>query len=218
MLFRSLAEAANYAKQRGQLPAGMERLVDKLLKPRSRWQQLLQKATKPFLMPVDWTYAKPSKKSQILKTFMPSTIKEMREVEVLVDTSGSIGGEELSEFLSEIVGMAKSHPNITVWVSFCDTQIHSRIKLENPTVSDILRLKPAGGGGTLLENGLSTIKDLNRTVPLVCCLTDGCDSYKGDRGTYPFEVIWVLSRNGMSVDDHKRNCKYGTIVKMDGGI
>lgn len=211
---QQIAAAATYAKQQGKLPAGMERLVDEVLKPKMAWKALLLKYIKSHVSPVDWSYSRPHKKSQALEVFLPNTVKEGCEVEVLVDTSGSIGGEEMSEFLGEIVGIAKSMSHVEMWVSFCDTQIGARYKVDNGDIPKILAMKPVGGGGTSMEFGLDEIKAKNKTTPVVVVLTDGYDSYVKSRKDYPFEVIWTISERGISEQEAKDRIKYGLVVKM----
>lgn len=204
----ALVEAANYAKQQGKLPAGMERYVDDLLKPKVAWKQLLLKYMRPFLTPVDWSYQRPHKKSQVLEVYLPNTLKESREVEVLVDTSGSIGKDELTEFLSEIVAIAQSHSHMKMWVTFIDAKVHNRYEVENGDIPLILSMEPQGGGGTDMEKGLVYVRENNKSVPVVIVLTDGYTNFNKRAKDFPFDVIWVLTSN--SVD----KVPYGNVVKM----
>jgi len=211
---RRVTEAATSAKTMGKTPAGMERYIDKLLKPKVRWKDMLRSMIKPYITPVDYSYRKPNKKSVACGVFLPSVRKEHMEVEVLVDTSGSIGQAELTEFLSEVCGIAASSSHVKMWVSFCDTEIGNRYEVANGNIHTIMALKPSGGGGTDMENGLDRIKKENTRVPVVVVLTDGYDSYKRKRSDYPFDVIWCLSEKGVSISDHAAG--YGMRVKIDG--
>ena len=49
--------------------------------------------------------SKPHKKSIACNTFLPNILREKVEVVIAIDTSGSIGKKELTDFISEIVGM-----------------------------------------------------------------------------------------------------------------
>lgn len=212
----ALADAANYAKQQGKLPSGMDRIIDGILKPKVQWRQLLLKYLKPHLAPVDWTYQRPHKKSQVLGVFLPNTLKESCMVEVIVDTSGSINQKELKEFLSEIVAIAQSMQHLKMWVTFVDADVAdgARYEVENGDIPAILAMKPQGGGGTDMELGLDHVKQHNPTIPVAVVLTDGYTSFNRKRHNYPFDVIWVITRNGISTEEMKR-IPYGLTVKMD---
>jgi predicted metal-dependent peptidase/intein/homing endonuclease len=211
-----LAEAATIAKQQGKTPGGMERFIDGMLQPKVNWREMLRMYLKPHLYPTDFSYAKPHKKSQLLGVYLPDTVKESKEVEVLVDTSGSIGEDDLRAFMGEMAGIATSSAHVTMTVSFCDTQLYedARYKMEGANIKKLLAMTPKGGGGTQMENGLDWVKAHSRTVPVVIVLTDGCDSYNRTRKSYPFEVIWCVSSSGVNIHDWSSGPSYGRRVKM----
>jgi len=210
---KRIAEGAQRAKEQGKLPAGMDSYIDELLKPKVLWKQLLLQYLRPYLLPVDWSYQRPNKKSQALDVYMPSVLKEHCAIEVIIDTSGSIAQDELTEFLSEVVAIAKSIQHLKMWVSSCDTEIHSRYVVENGDIPKILSMNLKGGGGTSLENGLDYVKANNQEVDAVIVLTDGCDSYHKTRNDYPFDVLWVISKNG--INKPEETIPYGRTIKMD---
>lgn len=210
-----ISEAAVLAKQQGKMPSGVDRFIDGLLKPRIRWTAKLRRFVRPYISPVDFTYQRPHKKATVTGVYQPSILREHTEIEVVVDTSGSIVKEELTEFLSESVGIAKSSAHTKMWVSFCDAQIQTRYVVANGNIAKILAMEPKGGGGTNMEAALDEIKKKNPGVSCVVVFTDGHDCYERTRKEYPFEVIWVLSRNGVSLERHKKECKYGLRVKME---
>jgi len=212
----NIAEAAQYAKSQGKLPGGMNRIIDELLKPKVVWKQLLMKFLRPHIQPVDWTYQRPHKKSQVLEVFMPNTIREHCEVEVVVDTSGSVSQEELKEFISEIVAIAQSMQHVKMGVTFVDAEIHTRYEVENGDIPKILAMKPGGGGGTDMELGLDHIKKTQREVPCVIVLTDGYTSFNRKAKDYPFDVIWVITEHGLSKGEMESRIPYGQRVKMEG--
>jgi len=212
---QALAEAATYAKQRGKLPGGMQRLMEELFRPRVAWRQMLMKYLRPYLSPVDWSYQRPHRKSQVLDVFLPSVVKERCEVEVVVDTSGSIGKKELSEFLSEIVGIARSMRHVHLWVTFVDSVVQARYEVSNGSVAEILAMEPKGGGGTSMEKGLSYVREVNASVPVVVVLTDGYDVYVKRRQDYPFEVIWCVTASGVDINEWRNGPSYGRRIKMD---
>jgi predicted metal-dependent peptidase len=211
----TLTSAAIHAKQRGTLPGGMDRIIDGLLKPQISWRKHLLQYVKPFLNPVDWSYQRPSKKSKALEVFLPSTIKESVELEAVIDTSGSISSSELSEFLTEIVAIKRASSHVALTINFADTKICARYEIKSENPSQIMSLQAKGGGGTQLENALDEIKAKTKTTSLVVVLTDGCDCYSKTKKDYPFDVLWVVSKAGVSYDDMRQNVKYGSIIKIN---
>jgi predicted metal-dependent peptidase len=206
---KAIVDAATYAKQQGKMPLGMERMIDELLKPKLPWRGILLKYLRPYLNPSDWSYHKPSRKSQQLEVYLPTVVRESVEVEVIVDTSGSIGKEQLTEFLSEIVGIATAMSHVTMWVTFVDAQVNSRYKVDNGDIPKILAMEPKGGGGTSMEVGLDYVKKHNGQVPVVVVLTDGYDSYERKERDYPFEVLWVITNGGQEKMPYGRKIQMG---------
>lgn len=211
----AIVEAAQYAKKQGKLPAGMARHIDDLLKPQVQWKSILLKYMKQHTVPVDWSYQKPHKKSKLLGVYMPNVLKESCEVEIVIDTSGSITNKELSEFMTEVVAISNSMNHVKMNVSFWDAKLASRYELDSASLPEILRMRPAGGGGTDMEGALDWIKENNREVPVAIVLTDGYTSFNKHRNSFPFEVIWVVTKNGYSEQDMREIIPYGMKIKMD---
>jgi len=208
-----LCEAANYAKQMGKLPSGMGRIIDGLLKPKVQWKSLLLRYLKAHFSPVDWSYSRPSKKSHVLGVYLPTTLKEAVECEIYVDTSGSVSQKELSEFLTEIVAIARSMNHIKMYVTFIDAQIteESRYCVENGEIAKILAMKPVGGGGTDMEVGLDYCKKHNPDIPVALVFTDGYVPIRRKASDYPFDVVWVVTPNGTT----DAVSAYGDVIQMD---
>lgn len=210
---RALAEAATYAKQQGKFSAGVSRIIDEVLKPKVNWAQVLMQYLQPYLMPTDLSYQKPHKKSQALGVYMPMVTKEHMDIEVLVDTSGSITADELRKFVTEIVGIQDAFPSVNMSISFADTKIKSRYAVRDIR-SEVDSLEAKGGGGTSMESALDEIADLNREASVVVVLTDGEDSYQRRGNEYPFDVVWALSENGKSLEAFERGPQYGERFKL----
>jgi len=203
-----IAEAATYAKQRGQLPAGMERRIDGLLESKINWQTLLWK----FLtreIPYDYTYSRPHKKSISAGFYMPSVMRENIEIMVAVDTSGSIGDDELKDFLSEIVAMARSFRNVRMTMLVCDADIQNVHTVENGNIERIMSLEMKGGGGTDHRPVFKWIRENKPMTRVLMCLTDGYTAFPAKIPN--FSVIWVLSKNSVPETD----IPFGHTVKIE---
>jgi len=80
-----IAEAYNYAKMVGKVPAGIERYVEAVLKPKIDWRKVLRDSILPMI-PQDYTYLKPSRRSISTGVYLPSIAKD-RYLEALVAQS-----------------------------------------------------------------------------------------------------------------------------------
>ena len=192
-----LYEALVIAKQRGTLPAGMELLVGKLHESKVDWRTLLQRYIESYI-PWDYTWNKFSKKSIAADYPMPDTIKERIKVVVGIDTSGSIGEKELKDFLSEIVGIAKSfNDRISIRVLTHDVDVHTDNLAENGSIEQIMKTQIKGGGGTSHIPVFNHIKNSRETYEVAIFLTDGCSDLQDiNFKDYNFEKIFVLSESG----------------------
>jgi len=203
-----VAEAATRAKQQGQLPAGIERIVDMILGPsKLNWKQQLLKFIQEFI-PHDYTYLKPSKQSLTTGIYLPSTRKEQLEVVVGVDTSGSISNQELKEFLREVIAIAKSYDQVKMWVIPCDAEVQDVYPVQNGGIQQIAKIKMKGGGGTDFRPVFKYIDENIRNCKILIYLTDGYGDFPGQPPRY--HTIWVVSKDGLESE----RFPFGTVLRL----
>lgn len=205
-------EASQMAKMRGNVPVGMERLIGKLFESKIKWKQLLTRYIQNSI-PSDYSWSKCSKKSISCKIFLPSEIKERIEIFVCVDLSGSIGQDEMTEFLSEICGIAKTYREkikFHLWTH--ETEVNDKYIVENGSVKKILSLKLHGGGGT---SHIDCFEQLRKEKDCKVCIffTDGFSNLNEiDFNKNKFESIFVISKNG---SDEQLKGKKVKVIKLD---
>jgi predicted metal-dependent peptidase len=190
-------EALVYSKLKGNMPNGMERLIGELTDNKVAWRSILQKYIQRAI-PYDYTYANPSKKSMATGYYMPSTIKEYVDVVIAVDTSGSIGEIELKEFLSEIIGIAKSFSSrVKMRLLTHDTKVWDDYLVQNGNIEKIKALKIRGGGGTSHKEVFEYVDEKIRDTKLLICFTDGdSDLQEIETGKFKYDKLFVISENG----------------------
>ena len=165
-----ITEAAYFAKNKGNLSANMERMIEKLLNKKLNWKQLLYRYITNEIQH-DFTYARPSRKFISTGIYFPSTAKEGIKIMAAIDTSGSIRQKELSLFLGEIYKITKSFSNLELEVLFHDTEISSRSKFNRSNLHKVVNLKPTGGGGT---SHTEVFEYAVKEKPnILICFTDG---------------------------------------------
>lgn len=187
-----LATAAANARQRGTLPAHIQRLVDKVLEPRINWRQILWQMISNEL-PYDTTWARPSRRSASTGIYLPSMVKEKVSVVVHIDTSGSIGDDDLREFLGEIVGIGRSFAQVEMHVIICDAKVHETYDLTSETISHFLNTKIKGGGGT---SHRPVYEYLEKEKPNTKLLISFTDAYSDYPETEEVPTLFVVCSNG----------------------
>ena len=202
-----VSEAYAYAKMQGKEPAGMDRYIDELNYPRIPWRQLLMK----FIIqeiPYDFTYMRPSKKSIACGVFIPSVTRENLEIAVAVDTSGSMGDDDLQDALSEVIGIVSAYENVRLTVLSCDADVHTVSQVES--VTDVKSLKMQGGGGTDFRPVFKYLEENKPNTKFLVFFTDGY----GDFPERTFiKTLWVLTKGSIKPEE----VPFGEVIQIERG-
>lgn len=192
--FNRVQTASVLAQQRGQLPAGLERYIDKLKEAEINWRVKLLRFVQQSI-PYDQTFQKRSKIGQVLGIYLPSLLKERMDITICVDTSGSIGKEELTKFLSEMVAIARSYKDrVSMRVLFHDTEVQADYEIKNGNIAKIMAMNIKGGGGTEFNGIVKYINKNFNNTKCVVWFTDGYGNAIKERKRYP--ILWVLNKEG----------------------
>jgi predicted metal-dependent peptidase len=149
------------------------RWAEERLSPKVNWRREIAAAIRNAVAQaagaVDYTYSKPSRRqSSNSKIILPALRQPVPEVAVVVDTSGSISDDMLSQTLAEVSGVLKSCGNHGVSVLAVDADVHTAKK-----VFDVKQVAPIGGGGTDMGVGIQAALKLKPRPQVVIVLTDG---------------------------------------------
>lgn len=177
-----------YSRNRGITPNGMEEFLNKLKNPKFNWKQLIRKFITNTL-PFDYSFSRPNRK--IPGMILPGVVKETVDIVVHVDTSGSISQEELTEFMSEITGIATSHQNLNMTLIECDADIQQIVEVNSRNISKLKDMKIKGRGGTSHQPIWEWISKNKPACKLFISLTDlESDVEASDKPRY--EVVWIV--------------------------
>jgi predicted metal-dependent peptidase len=188
------------SKCQGHCPGHLLEAIAELNKPVVRWRELLRQYLGKHAGNQRRTYSRRNRRRQEFGTKGISR-HAASDVTVIVDTSGSIGKEELQQFFAEIEAIsARSR----VWLLQWDHAFQGYARYRR---GDWKKLEVKGRGGTdmaapiewLCENGL--VKDAQ------IMLTDGFCNYADDKH---FPLITVITTPEGSTDGPD----WGTTIRM----
>lgn len=197
-----LSESYMFAKMHGKEPAGFDRFVKIGLKPKVNWKVLRRYVVQ--MIPYDYTFYKPSKKSPD-DIILPGIAKaEHLEALFAFDTSGSIDDDELSDFLTETNWIARNFPSIKLTLVSCDAEIQTEEEIRSKY--ELEKFTPKGGGGT----DFRPVFDLavKRRARLIVFFTDGYGTFPEKPPSIP--TIWVVTRRGAP----ESAFPFGKVLKM----
>jgi predicted metal-dependent peptidase len=189
------------AKNPGKLPAGLQRFADEILQPaKVPWQKRLASMTRHAvawsLGAMDHRYDAPSRRQAGIgfgngRPILPRLRRPIPRVGVGVDTSGSMGKEELTGALIEVRGILQSVGADVDFIA-CDSKVHAARKVAS--MNDVIAsLK--GGGGTDFRPVFEALEKLSPRPKVFVFATDG---YGPAPEAPPFgvRVIWLLIGKG----------------------
>lgn len=195
-------EAAHVAKQKGQLPAGIERLVDDLTTPKVPWYVLLEQYVNEVVRD-DYNELIHDRRYVQYGIYLPDMYSEGCTVAVAIDTSGSIGPEEIQAFVTETVAILRSKAVRSIRLFACDAAITLDTTL-NPW--DQIPEDFPGGGGTDFRPIFDALEESGDRPACLVYLTDLFGSFPDTPPSYP--VLWVSPTEDYDIP-------FGTHVHFD---
>ena len=183
----------------GSVPGGWAVWSDQqLTPPKIRWQDRLRRAVRAGIAKargsVDYHYERPARRQWSQgygagRPILPAMYAPVPRIGVFVDTSGSMGPDDLQLAMSEVAGVLRAVGS-EVMFGVCDANVHGIKKVRDVTAA-LATLK--GGGGTNFCPVFEEVEQMNAgTRPhIVIFLTDGDGPAPAvaPRGVH---VVWVL--------------------------
>lgn len=198
-----IMQAMNQHKAiKGDYPAGMDRMIAEIKKPKESPWSVLRRFTTSSLPGRDATTWRHLQRRQIIRGVgMPGTTQQgAGRVGIVVDTSGSIDATMLQLFgghMSAIIADAVPKEVLVYWT---DAAVHRVDTVKTATDLRALLTKPVpGGGGTDMPKGVRAAEQ--DKCDAIVVLTDGytgfCDSAKPLLWAITTQV--VASGNGKTI-------------------
>lgn len=164
----------------GNLPKGIQRLVNSLTDHKMNWRELIQQRIQSVFK-ADYSYLKPNRRGSHIDAILPGMKPgEMVDVCVAIDVSGSISDKQAKDLLGEVSGIIQSFDEYRVHVLTFDTSVYNPEVFTSDGISTIDEYEVQGGGGTDFSCVWHYLQE-NEIVPKqLIMFTDGYDF--GDKG------------------------------------
>lgn len=181
-------QAMRSAKACGHRAANLERPVNESRQSKQDWRTILRDFIAARI-PSGYLWSPPNRRYIASGLYLPSVERSgLGPIVVAIDTSGSIGNEELEQFAGEISAICDETKPESIHVVYCDAAVQAWQEFQP---SEPLHLEPRGGGGTDFRPVFEWV-ELQHIEP-VCLiyLTDLCCYSYPEAPDYP--VLWVTS-------------------------
>jgi len=205
MAEKMVAELERSSRERGSLPAGLKRLINEIRETvKEKWYEKVAKLMGTKLATDTYRY---SKKRPSKRYGFPYAGRQRNKTDPVfeaIDTSGSIGKNELQIFIEKTAGLCKRRQaELTIIV--CDAEIHSITKVTRKHQLQALDLR--GGGGTSSLPVFEYLKD--KHVGMLVYLTDLYIDFPTDKPNFP--VIWAVINRG---EEEKLEVPFGEVFRL----
>jgi predicted metal-dependent peptidase len=198
----------------GKMGGNVSREMGDLLVPKINWREALRDFVKTAMHGKDKTTWKRLHKRYIAADLiMPSSYSEkVGGIAIGVDTSGSIGGEELSQFLSEVKSICDEVSPEQIDLLYWDTHVASRETYRDNELAGLVETtKPAGGGGTEPACVPKYMKKHDIKPECLIILTDGyIPSQNPSDWAIEAPVLWCIKGNS-----HFNESVVGKVVHVE---
>lgn len=155
------------------LPGGVKRIINNLVRPKMDWRSLINMKI-PSLLKNDYTYQHFNRKYAQQGIIIPGMNQvEAIDIACAIDTSGSIDDQMLKEELSEVVGIMDMYEEFTIRIWQFDTEVYGYAEFTKDTAHEILNYEVNGGGGTDFDVNWTFMKDQGLDPQLFIAFTDG---------------------------------------------
>lgn len=199
-----IAKEIDHALRQGALLAGkmngeVSAEIKDLLNPKVDWREALREIVKSIAKGHDdSSWRKYNRRFIGSDIYMPTPISvKMGRIVLAQDTSGSVFGAPLVQFMSEVNSITQEVTPEAIDLLYWDSRIASHEVFEGHEVSELIaKTKPRGGGGTSPECIPAYLKEKDMKPECVIVLTDG-EFYRdeGDWSEVECPIIWAIINN-----------------------
>jgi predicted metal-dependent peptidase len=216
MVRTDVAEAVlEFQRARGDLPGDLVAWAQGILHPKVDWRRVLAGLVREAVATVsddgDFTYRRFGRRSSALPQIrVPGLLRHVPQVAVIIDTSGSMGMEDLERAVSEVQGILRSSSvaDDAITLLTVDARVHGVQQINRV---DEVRL--GGRGGTDMTVGITAALALKPRPDIIVVLTDGYTPWPDRQLRVP--LIAGLIHTGYRLPTHARPPAWIRSVDID---
>jgi predicted metal-dependent peptidase len=183
----------------GKMSANVPREISEVLQAKVDWREALREFVTSFCVDKDEsTWRRPSRRWIGQDVYMPSMIGEsVGRIVIGIDMSGSIGEEEIGQFLGEVQNICERVKPEGIDLLYWDTRVCQHEKYEQDQLDNLLSsTKPRGGGGTDPQCIVDYMGKKKIKAECAVILTDGYVGSWGEGWTCP--TLWGITTDQTS--------------------
>ncbi len=209
------ALAAAHMRGPGTVPAGLRRMIGEAHGPQLDWRTALWR----HLVRTPDDFRGFDRRHAWQGIYLDALEGDTLVVDACVDTSGSVSGPQLAEFLAELRGILLAYPSVDCRLYYADAACHGPYEVS----ADRPLPRPKGGGGTdfipffraIAHPAGGGVAGDRRpgagagSPRLAVYLTDGFGRFPPEPPT-GIEVLWVVTPGGLETG----RFPFGQVVRM----
>lgn len=184
----AVAQAHNAAKMRGTLSAGLERMAQEILNPRTNVWEVIRQFLHKSIVSDNYQWMPPNRRFVWNQVYLPSRkLEGGGELVVMCDLSGSISNDIVTVFAECVEGLGQVFPGLHCTVLYHDSDV-THVQEWSPSEGPFL-MEPKGGGGTSHVEVFKWVDDHEIECDACVCLTDMASVFPKDAPRFP--VLWA---------------------------
>ena len=183
------AVAQSIERKQGHLPAGIDSIVKKMLKPEINWKEAMSQFVTKCLGD-DHSWRRCSRHALARGMYLPGKDGEKIKAALILDTSGSYLSD-LPKFLAEFKALVESFGMYEITMIQCDAEVQDVKTYDADTPMDFDHFNARGGGGSDFRPAFKKLRELGDDFNCCITFTDGYITMP----TYPppFPTLFVLT-------------------------
>ena len=199
----AIYQASEAAKSIGKLPAHLQTLIEKALKPKVDWRMVLARFLRANNKS-DFSWVRPNRRFIASGLYLPSLYTPcLEEIAVVTDSSGSVRDEELQQFTGETSTILHDlNPELIHFIQ-CDSEVQNDTTYTREDLP--LKVEYEGRGGTRFRPAIEYVNEKYPNVSALVYLTDLESNDFGPEPSYP--VLWVTTA--------AEEAPYGEVIKIN---
>jgi predicted metal-dependent peptidase len=207
----TVAGAMAAAKARGQLPAGLQRILQEFIEPKVSWIEHLRSLLAKRLGTSSSTWKNLDPQLVVRRIGAPGRLGYgCEKLIVAVDTSGSVTNDMFQQFIAEVASIVDDVRPRDLYLMQCDATVQS---IDDCTdTADLFKVQFKGGGGTDFIPVFEKVDDVIGDPDCLVYLTDGFGRFPQKPPRYP--VIW----GNISPAHYSVKYPFGDVVDIDFSV